>query len=204
MEQKIQELTGKIYQEGVQKGEERARLIIAEAESKAAGILADAKAQGEKIIADAQKQAGEIKRNLESELKLSGTQAISAIKQQIANTVSARVVEGAITSSLSDPTTIKELVSTVVQNWKVSAGEVPTLEILLPLAKQGELQDAFKKGASDLLKKGLQLSFTNNVKAGFKIGPLDGTYRISLTDEDFQEFFKEYLRAKTRSYLFGE
>lgn len=204
MEQKIQELTGKIYQEGVQKGEERARQIITDAESKAAGILADAKAQGEKIVADAQKQAAEIKRNLESELKLSGTQAISAIKQQIANTVSARVVESAITSSLSDPTTIKDLVSTVVQNWKVSSGEVPTMEILLPLAKQGELQDAFKKGASDLLKKGIQLSFTNNIKAGFKIGPLDGTYRISLTDEDFQEFFKEYLRAKTRSYLFGE
>jgi V/A-type H+-transporting ATPase subunit E len=204
MEQKIQELTGKIYQEGVQKGEERARQLIAEAESKAASIMADAKAQAEKIVADAQKQAGEIKRNLESELKLSGTQAISAIKQQITNTITARVVESAITSSLSDPSTIKELVSTVVQNWKASSGEVPSLETLLPAAKQSELQDAFKKGMSDLLKKGLQLSFSNNVKAGFKIGPVDGTYRISLTDEDFQEFFKEYLRTRTRSYLFGE
>lgn len=204
MEQKIQELTNKIYQEGVEKGEQRARQLVTEAESKAAGILAEAKAQAEKILLEAQSQAAELKRNTEAELRLSGSQAISAVKQQLLEMITAKVIEGGTSGALSDPSTVKDLIQSVLQNWKASDGIAPKLEVLLPANKQNEFSAAFEKGASDLLKKGIQLSFSKNIKAGFRIGPVDGSYRISLTDEDFQEFFKEYLRPRTRQYLFGE
>ena len=42
MENKIQELTDKIYREGVEKGNEEARKIIAEAQEKANKIIEDA------------------------------------------------------------------------------------------------------------------------------------------------------------------
>ncbi|MBN1758726.1 MAG: hypothetical protein JW863_10430 [Chitinispirillaceae bacterium] len=203
MEQKIQELTAKIYQEGVEKGEAEAKKIIAAAQEKAAGIITDAKKQAEKIVADAGQQSAELKRNTEAEIRLSGTQALSAIKQQILDLVTAGTVDESMTASLSDPATIKEFVALVVQNWKMG-NEVPRLEVLLPAQKQDELQKAFQKGGSDLLKKGVFLSFSKTLKAGFRIGPQDGSFKISLSDEDFAEFFKEYLRPKTRTWLFGE
>jgi V/A-type H+/Na+-transporting ATPase subunit E len=203
MEQKIQELTAKIYQEGVEKGESQAKKIIAEAQEKAGGILTDAKTQAEKIIAEARQQAAELKRNTEAEIRLSGTQALSAIKQQLLDLVTAGVVDESMTATLSDPATIREFVALVVQNWKMG-NETPRLEVLLPVQKQDELKKAFEKGGSDLLKKGLSLSFSKLLKAGFRIGPQDGTFKISLSDEDFAEFFKEYLRPKTRTWLFGE
>ncbi len=203
MEQKIQELTAKIYQEGVEKGESQAKKIIADAQEKSGGILADAKVQAEKIIAEARQQAAELKRNTEAEIRLSGTQALSAIKQQLLDLVTAGVVDESMTRTLSDPATIKEFVALVVQNWKMG-NETPRLEVLLPVQKQDELKKAFEKGGSDLLKKGLSLSFSKSLKAGFRIGPQDGTFKISLSDEDFAEFFKEYLRPKTRTWLFGE
>lgn len=204
MEQKIQELTEKIYQEGVEKGEEKAKQIITDAEEKASGIVADAKSQAEKILAEARVQGEELKRNTEAEVKLSGSQALSAIKQQILNLVTAEVIEDGTTVSMSEPATVKDLVSTVIQNWKISSGEAPKLEVLLPAQKQDELKKAFEKGASDLLKKGVEITFAKNIKSGFRIGPVGGSFKISLTDEDFQEFFKEYLRPRTRQYLFGE
>jgi V/A-type H+/Na+-transporting ATPase subunit E len=203
MEQKIQELTEKIYQEGVEKGESQALTIIADAREKASGIIDDAKKQAEKIIADAQKQSAEQKRNTEAEIRLSGTQALSAIKQQVLDLITAKVVDSGLSAALSDPAVIKEFVALVVQNWKMS-GEAPRLEALLPAQKQEELQEAFEKGASDLLKQGLTLTFTKSIKAGFRIGPQNGSFKISLTDEDFAEFFKEYLRPRTRTWLFGE
>ncbi len=204
MEQKIQELTNKIYQEGVEKGEQRAKQLVSEAEAKAAGILADARAQAEKILLEAQNQATELKRNTEAEIKLSGAQAVSAVKQQLLEMITARVIEGGTSGALSDPSTVKELIQSVLKNWKPADGVTPALEVLLPAQKQQEFAAAFEKGASDLLKKGIKLNFSKNIKAGFRIGPVDGSYRISLTDEDFQEFFKEYLRPRTRQYLFGE
>jgi len=204
MEQKIQELTDKIYREGVEKGEQRASKLIAEAEEKAAGIIAEAKAKAEKLLNETQKQIAELKKNTETELRLSGLQVISSVKQQVLNTVTAKVIENSTSGALSDPSTMKEFIASVLQNWKISDGETPKLEVLLPANKQEEFKMSFERGASELLNKGIELRFSKNIKAGFRIGPVDGTYRIRLTDEDFTEFFKEYLRPRTRQFLFGE
>ncbi|MCL2220386.1 MAG: hypothetical protein FWC23_09665 [Chitinispirillia bacterium] len=199
MEAKIQELTDKIYREGVEKGEAEAKKLLSDAEAKAAAIVKEATAQAEKITADAKKQAAELKTKTESEIKLSGAQAVAAIKNQIVSLVTAKVINESATKTLSDAGTLKEFVSTVVSNWK-AGGEAPKLEVLLPAAKQDELGKAFEAGASAALKVG----FSKDIKGGFKIGPADGSFKISLTDADFQEFFKEYLRPRTRAYLFGE
>jgi len=204
MEQKIQELTEKIYKEGVEKGEAKAKDIVSDAESRAAAIVKEAKAQAEKIVADARKQAEDLKRNAESELKNSGAQAVASIKNRIVNLVSAKVLDDSVGKTLSDPGTLKEFVAAAIQNWKMASGDSPNLEVLLPAAKQDELQKSFNIGAGQTLSAGVTVSFSADLKAGFRIGPSSGTYKISLTDEDFKEFFKEYLRPKTRAYLFGE
>jgi V/A-type H+-transporting ATPase subunit E len=204
MEQKIQELTEKIYKESVEKGEAKAKNIVAEAEGKAAAIVKDAKAQADKIAADARKQADDLKRNTESELKLSGAQAVASIKNKIVNLVTAKVIDDAAGKALSDPAALKEFVLAAIQNWKMSEGEAPNLEALLPAAKQDELQKSFGAGAGQAIAAGVHIAFSNDIKSGFRIGPADGSYKISLTDEDFKEFFKEYLRPRTRALLFGE
>ncbi|GBU20611.1 ATP synthase subunit E [Fibrobacteres bacterium R8-0-B4] len=204
MEQKIQELTEKIYKEGVEKGEAKAKDIVSEAESRAAAIVKEAKAQAEKLVADARKQAEDLKRNAESELKNSGAQAIASIKNKIVNLISAKVLDDSVSKTLSDPGTLKEFVSAAIHNWKMGSGDSPNLEVLLPAAKQSELQSSFNAAAVQALGAGVTVKFAADLKAGFRIGPSDGTYKISLTDEDFKEFFKEYLRPKTRAYLFGE
>jgi V/A-type H+-transporting ATPase subunit E len=204
MEHKIQELTEKIYKEGVEKGEARAKDIVSEAEGRAASIVKEAKAQAEKLLADARRQADDLKRNAESELKNSGAQAIASIKNRIVSLISAKVLDDAAGKTLSDPGTLKEFIFAAIQNWKMAGGEAPNLEVLLSAAKQDELQKSFNVGAGQALAAGVTVNFAADVKAGFRIGPSDGTYKISLTDEDFKEFFKEYLRPKTRAYLFGE
>jgi V/A-type H+-transporting ATPase subunit E len=204
MEQKIQELTDKIYQEGVEKGEQRARQLITEAEEKATGIISEARVQAEKLLNETRKQIAELKQNTETELRLSGLQVVSSVKQQVLNSVTTKVIETSTSQVLSDPSTMKEFITAVLKNWKVSDGETPRLEVLLPAQKQEEFKSSFEKGASNLLNNGIELKFSKNIKAGFKIGPSEGSYRISLTDEDFQEFFKEYLRPRTRQFLFGD
>ena len=57
MDTKIQELTDKIYKEGVEKGNEEAGRIIAEANAQKDTILKDAEAEAKRIVAAAEKQA---------------------------------------------------------------------------------------------------------------------------------------------------
>ncbi|MBD3343518.1 MAG: V-type ATP synthase subunit E [Chitinivibrionales bacterium] len=204
MNQKISELTDKIYKEGVEKGEEEAKKIIADAKEKADKIISDAKQEAAKIVVDAENQAQELRRNTESELKLSGQQALSSIKQQILDVLSDNVVDKPISETLSSPQTVKEFLKIIVQNWKVAEQEAPQMELLLPESKREEMEKAFKGGLIDTMKKGMKIDFSRHIKGGFQIGPSGNTFKISMTDEDFAEFFKEYLRPRTKQYLFGE
>ena len=70
MENKIQELTDKIYREGVEKGNEEAQRLVSEAQAQAEKLIEDAKKQAESILAEAKKSADELNENTKSELKL--------------------------------------------------------------------------------------------------------------------------------------
>ncbi|MBD3357773.1 MAG: hypothetical protein GF363_11495 [Chitinivibrionales bacterium] len=129
---------------------------------------------------------------------------MSSIKQQILDLVTAKVIDESLSEALSSPEVIKDFVKVIVQNWKTGDEEAPSMELLLPEDKQEELEKSFKGGLGGLLNKNLKVSFSRGVKGGFQIGPEGSTYKISMTDEDFSEFFKEFLRPRTRRYLFGE
>ncbi len=55
-----------------------------------------------------------------------------------------------------------------------------------------------------MLKGGVIAKFSKKVAGGFTIGPKDGSYFISLTDETFKSLIGDYLRPATRKILFGE
>jgi len=204
MEQKIAELTEKLFNEGVQKGEDEKKSIIEAAEKEAVTIKDNAKKEAEKIISEAAAKAEEMKRNAESEIKLSSQQAISALKQKIVNIIMTKTLDEKTSSTLADPDVLKNLISTIVSNWKTGGQEIQTLEALLPEKNRGILEKSLEGSMRDILKEGLTLNFSRNIKSGFQIGPENGTFKISMTDEDFKEFFKDFLRPKTRSFLFEE
>ena len=49
----------------------------------------------------------------------------------------------------------------------------------------------------------MEASFSKKVSGGFKIGPKNGGWFVSFTDETFNELISEYLRPATRNILFG-
>ena len=93
--EKIQELTEKIYREGVEKGQAEADRIIEEAQNKAEQIIAEAREQAKGIEAQAQKKAGELDANTKSELKLYTSQALNALKSEIANVLTDKISKDA-------------------------------------------------------------------------------------------------------------
>lgn len=204
MDSKLQELTEKIYREGVEKGEQQAREIIGAAEKQSAAIIEGARREADNIIAGAQKKAGDLRQNMEADMRLAATQSMNSLKQQILDLITARVVEKPLTASLSDTETITSFLKIILHNWSPPARESSGIEVLLPEAQRERLAAALEAGLSRELAAGLTLRFAKNIKAGFQVQLSGTTYKISLTDEDFREYFKEYLRPKMRAFLFGE
>ena len=89
----------------------------------------------------------------------------------------------------------------VAKNWNASTTDV-SLKALLPEAKKAELDAAIANASAELMKAGVEVGYSKEVKTGFKVGEKNGGYYISFTDESFDALFKEYLREKVSNMLF--
>ena len=83
MQNKLQELTDKLYNEGLSKGKQEAEQMKANAKNEAAQIIAQAKEQAQEILAKAQSEAAELKSKTENDVKMASLQAFTAVKQQL-------------------------------------------------------------------------------------------------------------------------
>jgi len=204
MENKLQELTQKLYTIGVEKAKNEADIIIAEAQKKAVQIIQNAEAEAETIIGTAKNESAELKKKTESELKLSSKQVIATIKNQITNLVVQDLLAKDIDKSLTDTDFIRTMIELMVKKWQPDDAQSIDLQIILPQEKKDNFNKYIKEKINQLLAKGLIVNFEDSFKSGFKIAPKDNSYIINFAREDFDNFFKTYLRSQTANILYGE
>ena len=200
MENKLQELTKKLYDEGLEKGRAEADRLVGEAKNEAAKIVAEARAQAEEIVKKARDKAEDVEKNTMTEITLAGKQAAAKIKSEIASMIVAKATAAGVKEAALDPAFIKEMLLAVAGNWNgADAGKVE-LKALLP--ERTKLDAAFGKSAQELLAAGIEVGYSKEVKSGFKVGAKDGGYYISFSDADFDALLGEYLREKVSDMLF--
>jgi len=200
MEKKLQELTEKIYSEGIEKAKEEAEKIEKDASQKAQSEIDKAEDEAKKIIENANKKAEEIKRNGESEMKLAAKQTLAEIRQNITDIITVSSISDNVKEAFSDNGFIKELITLSVKAFDPEGSA--DLEVVLPVEKKKELEAFLKERASKLIDGGIEVNFSEDISGGFKIGPADGSYKLSFSDADFKNYFKRYLRPKTAKLLF--
>ena len=202
MQNKLQELTDKLYNEGLAKGKQDADNLLAKAREEAAKIVADAKEQAEKIIADAGKQAEDLKTRTEGDVKMASTQALAALRQQIGSLVETRAVGSKVNDALADKAFVGKLIATVAGAFKAD-GSAASLDVILPEDMKAGLQDFLAKNIDKELAGSLSFGFSDDFAGGFRIAPKDGGYYLDFTDESFRDLIGEYLRPATAKILFG-
>lgn len=195
MENKIQELTEKIYNEGVERGNAEAERIIAEAQAKAEVILKEAQSGAEDILEKARRGAEELKANTQSELKLYAAQALGALKSETASLVTDAVVKAAVKEALSGDA-LKNIVVKIAERW--SADE----PLVISTSEAEELKKYFAAKAKALLDKGVEIKQVNGLKSSFSISPADGSYKVNFGEAEFESFLKSFLRPQMVELLF--
>ena len=198
---KLQELTQKLYEEGLAKGKQDGEALLKKAQSEAEGIVKQAQEEAEAILAKARKDAEDFKVKVEGDVKMAAQQAVQATRSDIENLVVAKVVDGTVDKALANEDYIKGIITAVAQ--KFSADEPADLSLVLPESLKAALEPFVKNELGKLLGKGVDAAFSKKVAGGFKIGPKDGGYFVSLTDETFKDLIGSYLRPATKKLLFG-
>lgn len=196
MENKIQALTDKIYREGVEKGNEEAQKLIANAQREAQEIVTKAHAEAEAIVAAARKQSVELADNTKSELKLFAGQAVNALKSEVATLLTNEIVEADVKAFAANKDYLNAFIVALASKWSV---EEP---IVISTADAEGLTKYFTAKAKALLDKGVKIEQVNGVKTLFSISPADGSYKVNFGEAEFEAYFKEFLRPQLVEMLF--
>lgn len=196
METKIQELTDKLYLEGVQKGESEAARIMEDAHNKRKVLIEKAENEAEAIVQKAEKESADLKKNTESELKLYASQAVEALKSEVTNMISSELASSAVRGAFDESGFMQKIILKLVSEW-------PKNEQLTIGTEDAEsLKRYFETEAKELLDKGVRIEQVNGKKHSFTIAPADGTYKINFGEEEFIEYFKDFLRPQLIDLLF--
>jgi V/A-type H+-transporting ATPase subunit E len=196
MDTRIQELTRKIYEEGVEKGKSESDRLISEATAEKAAILAAAKEEARQIIETAEREAASLRKNTEAELKLFASQALETLKSEIADLITGRIVKSNVKAAVGDKAFIQKLILETSREWVKSGG------ITIETAASDDLIKYFESNAKDLLLKSVNIEKVNGKDTSFTIKPAGGSYKVTFGEEEFIAFFKEFLRPQLVEMLF--
>ena len=130
-------------------------------------------------------------------------QSIAAVRQEIETLITAKIADKDIDSALTSAEYVKELIRDVVKAFNPDNETPEDLALVLPEKMKKELEPFVKKEIATLLKGKVEAGFSKKISGGFTIGPKDGGYFISFTDETFRELITGYLRPATKKILFG-
>ncbi|MDD5508413.1 MAG: hypothetical protein PHD25_08820 [Bacteroidales bacterium] len=201
MDNKLKELTDKIYAEGILKARQEGEEIIEKATREAAEHLENARREAEQIVGQAHRQAGEIKKNVGAEINMTIHQALGSLRQQITNLVTLKIVDQPVGQVCSDKDFMRKLIEMLIERWPENE-KSQGLQITLPEKFRKEMEAYFTTRVHQTLGGGLDIVTDSGLATGFRIGPRDGSYRIHFTDEDFTGFIRSYLRPRTQQMLF--
>jgi len=196
MESKIQELTDKIYREGVEKGNEEAQKLISSAQEQAKKIVDDAKNEAEAIIAAAKKSSEELSINTKSELKLYANQAVNALKSEVTNMVTSSIVKSDVKAFVGDKDFLNKFIVSLAQKWSDNE------PITISTSDAKGLKAFFSAQAKELLDKGVKIEQVNGLKTLFTVSPADGSYKVNFGEEEFVNYLKDFLRPQLVELLF--
>ena len=198
---KLQELTQRLYEEGLAKGKQDGEAALQKALAEAEDIVKKAREEADAILAKARREADDFKVKVEGDVKMAASQAIQATRADIGNLVVTKLTDAPVGKALSSEEYIKDIITAVAQRF--SADEPADLSLVLPESLKAGLEPFVQNQLGKLLGKGVEATFSKKVTGGFKIGPKDGGYFVSLTDETFRELIGSYLRPVTKKLLFG-
>ncbi len=198
---KLDILTKKIYEEGIEKAQQDAKDIIAKAQQDANNIIKEAENKANAIVNKANNDSANLRQKTEAEISMSVKQAIASLKQQLTNLISNKIAVDITTTAFKDEDFVRELMSMIIEKWSAE-GNLDLNVIMNQKEKEGFEKYLLAKH-KNLLDNNLTLVTNASQKDGFVIQPKDGSYKITFSEKVFEEFFNAYLKEYSKKLLFS-
>ena len=199
---KIQEISEHLKANIIEPAEREAQGIIDQAQKKKSEIIAAAQEEAQKITLESEKKAKQKQDSVEAALRLSGKQAITALKKALEDEILNRTLGQPLATVLEEEGVLKEIISEMVKAYVKHdfSGEI---EILLSEKNREKLKSYIKSESIKAINRGIKLSL-EIVGSGCKVIFKENHAVFDFSAEAVTELLAGYLRNELRSYIFKE
>lgn len=202
MENKLQALADKLYQDGLSKGKEEGERILAQARQEASRILEEAKGQAGKILEEARQESEDMRKNSLTEITIASRQMLSRVKGEMETALLEKTLAPAVHAAMEEKAFVQELILKLVSAFRPEEQSALPLVLVLPEADRAAFDGFLHEGLAKALKEGLEVKFSGDLPGGFRIANREKGYLLSFTEEDFQALFAEYARPRIKQMLY--
>ena len=119
-----------------------------------------------------------------------------ALKSEIATLVTDNIVNADVKAFAANKDYLNAFIVALASKWSVNE------PIVISTADAEGLTKYFAAKAKDLLDKGVKIEQVNGIKTLFSVSPADGSYKVNFGEEEFMNYFKEFLRPQLVEMLF--
>ena len=198
---KLDILTKKIYEEGIEKAQNDANNILDKAQRSAESIIKEAENKANAIIEKANNDSANLRQRTETEIGMSVKQAVASLKQQITNLTSNKIAVDMTAAAFKDEEFVRELMCKIIGKWNAESSL--ELNVIMNQKEREEFEKYLLSKHKELLDSSLSLVTNSNQKEGFVIQPRDGSYKITFSEKVFEEFFNAYIKGYSKKLLFS-
>jgi V/A-type H+-transporting ATPase subunit E len=196
MDTKIQSITEKLYNEGVEKGRKEALDIIEKANAEKKDSLKSAKAEADAMLAAADKNARDTKKHTEAELKLYTNQAMESLKSEIVNLITDKITKVSVYQAFEEKELMQKMILKLVADWHLKE------DLVVEVSDVEALTNYFNTHTKKQLDKSIKIEQVSGRATSFTVAPADGSYKVNFGEQDFIDYFKTFLRPQLIKLLF--
>ncbi|HTD17570.1 MAG TPA: hypothetical protein VK673_20465 [Chthoniobacterales bacterium] len=212
----VETLIERLRGEGVASGRAEADKIVKNARSDAETILSKARAEAEQIVTRARTEAANLEKAGRQALELAARDMTLDLKNRLLQRA-ARAVEGLVNKEVQREDILEKLILEVAGQARENSNGAKTMEVILPqrvvtledLAKdpvkyQGDSIGKFADlSAKNLLRQGVTLTASPDVKSGIKVLLTDKGVELDLSDQAIADLLWQHLQPRFRALFEG-
>ncbi|MEZ6080416.1 MAG: hypothetical protein R3C56_33525 [Pirellulaceae bacterium] len=210
----VEELIGRLREQGVEEGKAQADALMEQTRLKAERHLDEAKREADGLLQRARENAEKTKRAGEEAVQLAVRDAILSLKSERVDQFSDRV-RRLVSRELNDGDFLKQLILEI--GGRSAPDRDQSAKLLLPNdaigleqlrsdpeeVKEGNLSHFVASITKEMLRDGLELGTREDTSAGIRIQLLDENVEIELTDEAIADLLLRHLVPRFRAIMEG-
>lgn len=212
----VEELIGRLRDEGVQNGRTQAEQIVSDAQAKADATVKQATDQAKQIVSKAQEEADNLKRSGREALELAFRDTVLALRTQLMQRFTGEV-RRLVGEEQQKQELLEKMILEIAGRVQEEVAQSQQIEVLLPRKvagleelsrnpeelEQGILTQFVRLTSQDMLRQGVNFGVAKDNQGGLKVRLVDRDVVLDLSDRAVADAILEHLQTRFRALLEG-